>query len=225
VKLPETRVAGKRAPAHGFLGLRAWKKALAYGNVPALLVIALVFTFGFSMMESALALFVEHSFVDKALLHTPAGQAQATKLTTWLLLAVGITAVIVQGGLIKRLRKLSGEKPLIIVGCALIAVSFVALGLVPGVGGYGLMFPVVVALSFGSGIFSPSQSSLLSRSVTGEEQGEILGLGQSMSALGRIFGPLSAGVLFEMAHGVPFFVGAVLIALGAVVATTLKPAS
>ena len=86
------------------------------------------------------------------------------------------------------------------------------------------MFPVVVLLSFGSGIFTPSQSSLLSRSVGGHEQGGMLGLGQSMSALGRIVGPASSGFLFEhVDYGAPLFVGAVLVAVGFLIATSLRP--
>lgn len=230
-RLPETRrPGGAPAGAHGFLGLRAIKHATAYVNVPALLAIMFVFTFGFSLMESALALFVEHTFVPSAMLGTNEGQRLATRLTTWVLLAVGITAVIVQGGLIGRLRKAMTEKQMILLGTALIVVSFVGIAFVPDAAaafafadnGYRLMFPVVVVLSFGSGIFSPSQSSLLSRSVSGDEQGAILGVGQSMSALGRILGPASAGFVFEQGHGAPFLVGAALIALGFVVATRIK---
>lgn len=237
-RLPETRRPGARhAGAHGFLGLKAIGHAAKYVNVPALLVIMFVFTFGFSLMETALALFVEHSFVPPSVLGTPEGHRLATRLTTWVLLAVGITAVIVQGGLIGRLRKAMSEKQMILVGTVLIVVSFIAIAFLPelsalfggsggggaaGGGDYRLMFPIVVLLSFGSGIFSPAQSSLLSRSVPGDEQGAILGVGQSMSALGRILGPAIAGAVFERGHGAPFLVGAVLIALGTVVATRLK---
>lgn len=231
VRLPETRRPGASQPAHhGFLGLRALGQARGYLNVPSLLAISFVFTFGFSLMESALSLFIEHNFVPASQLGTPEGQKLATRLTTWVLLAVGITAVIVQGGLIGRLRKSMNERTMILLGTALIAVSFVAIACIPSFGGahgYEAMFPIVVVLSFGSGIFSPSQSSLLSRSVGGDEQGAILGVGQSMSALGRICGPAIAGALFERGTGIPFVVGAVLIGAGTVIATRLQapPAS
>jgi MFS transporter, DHA1 family, tetracycline resistance protein len=224
LRLPETRRPGGRPSMHhGFLGLRALTHARAHVNVPALLTIMFVFTFGFSLMESALALFVEHNFVPRDIFGTHEGHRLATRLTTWVLLVVGITAVIVQGGLIGPLRKRFSEKGMIFTGALLIAASFVAIALVPGLGGgYGAMFPIVVVLSFGSGIFSPSQSSLLSRSVGGDEQGAMLGVGQSMSALGRIFGPALSGALFELGTGTPFLVGAVLIGLGAAVATSLR---
>ncbi len=223
LKLPETRVLGASArEPRGFLGLTAIKKARRYLNLPQLLAISLVFTAGFAMMESTLGLFIEHSFVARDLIGTKEGGKMATWLTTWVMLVVGVTAVIVQGGLIGRLRKIAVERSLIVAGCALLVVSFALMPFAPALG-YAAVFPVVVVLAFGSGIFSPSQSSLLSRSVSSEEQGEMLGAGQSMSALGRIIGPVTGGALFqECGAGMPFWAGAVLIALGLVIALTLK---
>jgi DHA1 family tetracycline resistance protein-like MFS transporter len=218
-RLPETRVPGAASEPRGFLGLAALGRAK--GNLAALFAIGFVFTAGFALMEATLALFVEHTFVAKDILGTAEGHKSATRLTTWVLLAVGVTAVIVQGGLIGRLKQRFSEKALIIAGCALLVVSFVAVPFAPAYG-YSAMFPVIIVLSFGSGIFSPSSSSLLSRSAAGHEQGAMLGLGQSMSALGRIVGPASAGLLFERGHGVPFFAGAALIGIGLLIALTLK---
>ena len=219
--LPETRRPGVvAASAHGFLGLRALAAARAFENVPRLLAIIFVFTTGFSLMETSLALFVEHEFVPGPLLGSAAGHRQATQLTTWVLLAVGVTAVIVQAGLIGPLRRQLGEKSLVIGGAALCALAFVGIALVPS---YALLFAPIVVLSIGSGVFSPSQSSLLSRSVDAYQQGVMLGLSQSMSALGRILGPAVSGLLFERAHGAPFVVGATLLGAGAAVAFGLRP--
>ena len=220
--LPETRRVGVAAgAAHGFLGLRALGQARAFANVPRLLAVIFVFTIGFSLMETALALFVEHEYGDAGLLGTSAGHRQATQLTTWVLLVVGVTAVIVQGGLIGPLRRRLGEKTLIVAGAAACAVAFVGIALSPS---YAFMFAPIVLLSIGSGVFSPSQSSLLSRSVNAEQQGVMLGLSQSMSALGRILGPAASGLLFERAHGAPFLVGATLLGAGAAVALGLRSA-
>lgn len=218
--LPETRRPGVASgAAHGFLGLRALGEARAFANVPRLLVIAFVFTTGFALMETALALFIEHRFVSADILGSADGHKQATRLTTWVLLAVGVTAVIVQGGLIGPLRKKLGERVLILAGVVLCALSFVGLALAPG---YGAFFGPVIVLSVGSGVFSPSLSSMFSRSVDAHRQGVMLGLSQSMSALGRILGPAVSGFLFERGHGAPFLSGAVLLAAGAAIAVGLR---
>lgn len=219
--LPETRRRGVAAgAAHGFLGLRALGQAGAFANVPRLLVIIFVFTTGFSLMETALALFIEHEYVARDLFGTDDGHKAATRLTTWVLLAVGVTAVIVQGGLIGPLRRKLGEKALVIAGAALCGIAFVGIALSTS---YTFLFLPIIILSIGSGVFSPSQSSLLSRSVDAEQQGVMLGLSQSMSALGRILGPAVSGLLFEQGHGMPFLIGAGLLAAGTAVAFGLRP--
>lgn len=219
--LPETRRRGVAAgAAHGFLGLRALGQAGAFANVPRLLVIIFVFTTGFSLMETALALFIEHEYVARELFGTDEGHKAATRLTTWVLLAVGVTAVIVQGGLIGPLRRKLGERALVIAGAALCGVAFVGIALSTS---YAFLFLPIIILSIGSGVFSPSQSSLLSRSVDAEQQGVMLGLSQSMSALGRILGPAVSGLLFEQGHGMPFLIGAGLLAAGTAVAVGLRP--
>jgi MFS family permease len=223
IRLPETR-KGTPAATRGFANFALLGRAKEFVNVPALLSILFVFTLGFSLMETSLALWIQHTFVPAADLGTVEGDKEATWLTTLVMGAVGFTQILVQGGLIGRLRKIASEKLLILAGTASIAVSFALLPLVGENIGYAAVFPVVVVLSFGSGIFTPSQSSLLSRSVGGDEQGGILGVGQSMSALGRILGPASSGFLFEhVAHGAPFFAGACLVAVGGLVATSLRP--
>lgn len=223
-KLPETRVVGTAMASHGFLGLGAIAKAGRHVNLPALLVISFVFTTGFALMESSLALFLEHSFVPSEIFGKPEGHQLATRLTTWILFAVGVTSVVVQGGLTRRLKEIASEKTLILLGSFLLVVSLLSMPVAARFG-YSAMFPVVIVLAFGSAIFSPSQSSLLSRSVPGDEQGSMLGLGQSMSALGRVIGPATAGLLFERGAGFPFVAGAMLIGVGLVVAMTLRPPS
>lgn len=220
-RLPETRRPG--APSHtrrGILDIRALADAAKFKNVPQLFAIYFVFTTGFALMETALALFLEHEFVDKAILGTTSGHEQATKLTTIMLLTVGVTAAVVQGGLIGRLKNAFGEKRLMVAGTLLVALGFVMVVQSPLLGFWFVLVSAVV-ISSGSGITTPSMSSLLSQSVPDERQGELLGLGQSMSAMGRIVGPAMSGLLFEMAHGAPLYVGAVIVGAGTLLALTL----
>ena len=94
---------------------------------------------------------------------------------------------------------------------------------VPLLGGFGYaaLLGLMVLIALGSGVLSPSQSSLLSRAAPATEQGVILSLGQSMGAFGRILGPAVAGFLFEETLTGPFVVGALLIAIAAGIALKL----
>jgi len=139
-----------------------------------------------------------------------------------ILLAVGVTAAFVQGGLIGRLVKRFGEKKLIVTGTSVLVVGLVLFPLSAYTANFALPMMVTILLAFGTGIVNPSLTSQLSLSISDEEQGEFLGLGQSLSSLGRVFGPSATGVLFEMHSFTPFGVGAFLMATCVVVSVGLR---
>jgi MFS transporter, DHA1 family, tetracycline resistance protein len=189
--LQETRPVhgGAKASPRSLSPITALRDAMRLPRAGALLWVMLVYSIGFSLMESAIQLFIEREYVDAALLGTKDGHQQASVLSTQVLVMVGVVAVIVQGFLIRKLRTRYLERQMIIAG---------------------------TAIAFGSGITSPSVSGLLSTSADESEQGSVLGAGQAVGALGRILGPAVAGLLLEIFRGLPFLVGAVLMAASAI---------
>lgn len=219
-KLPETHTPGTVKEVHGRRGLglspAALKHALSFAGVGAVLWLYLMVTLGFSQMEQVIGLFIEDVWVPGA--HTGATPEardalarQATQLTTWMLLVVGVAAAVVQGGLIGRLVARFGERTLVIAGTALMAVGLLLTPLTAAMP-YASILGIALILAVGSGITNPSMSALLSQAVPADEQGAVLGVGQSLSALGRVLGPAIAGVLFEMHIGLPFLTAGVLVA-------------
>lgn len=214
--LPETRVLGAASAARTKrFDLEALRRATTFPNVAQLFALFLVVTTGFAMMEFSLGFFIERTWA-------PTDRDAAVRLTSWVLFAVGIATAVVQGGLIGRLTKALGERALIRAGLAVLAASFLLVPVVGDAGRYALLFPAAMLIAVGSGVLHPSLSTLLSRSVGEDDQGGVLGLGQSFSALGRVFGPACSGVLFERAVGLPFQVGAALMLLGLAVALFLR---
>ena len=68
------------------------------------------------------------------------------------------------------------------------------------------------ALSIGMGAMQPSLNSLISRRAGADEQGEVMGIAQSVGSLARVLGPIIAGALFEaFGRNSPFLWGAVLV--------------
>lgn len=225
VALPETypkEARGRRSEASAHRAPLSWaalRHAGRHRHVPQLFVIFLVFTTGFSLMEQVLGL-----YIDRTWLHEVAGVSRsrhAAALTAYLLIVVGVTATIIQGGLIGRLVARFGERRLLTTGALLTTASFLAIPIVGAYAPYVCMLPVSFLMACGTGITNPSLMSLLSRAVDRDEQGEVLGLGQSLSALGRVLGPASAGMLFTVSPSAPFLVGAVLLASCAAVALSL----
>ena len=235
--LPESRAVGARkadivvvadahAPRRSVFPVGALREVAHLEGVAPLLWMSLIFGIGFALMEAALSLFVERQFVPTALFGTEDGHRMAAKLAMYVLVSVGVTAVIVQGGLIKPLRKLFSERRLLLVGSLLIAFGFAgtaALGLTEN----GAL-PIAVLIAFnifvaaGSGVFSPSQSALLSKCADDEHQGAVLGVGQSVASLARIIGPSMAGLLLDAHRALPFALAAVLMVFAAALTTRIR---
>jgi MFS family permease len=92
-------------------------------------------------------------------------------------------------------------------------------------GVYNHILVLAVVLAVGTGIYNPSQSSLISRAAPLDQQGGILGLNQSMSALGRVIGPALSGFLFEFNQGLPFIAAAIILGVASLLATLIKPST
>ncbi len=207
--LPETRKVG--APAAGghprrIFSFDALRKAVLLPNVGTILKMSFINTAAFAMFEVVVGLMMERAYLPTEGRGSHEHIASAAKLTAWFLVTVGITAVIIQGGLIGRLSKKFGEIKLIRWGLCLMGISILAMPVVATHYSYDAMLICACILACGTGIYNPSQSSIISKSAPEDEQGGVLGLNQSMSALGRVFGPLLSGAMFQMNMGLPFYV-------------------
>ena len=212
--LPETRRIGTET-AHARLSFAGLREVRGQTNVGRLLTLSLLITTGFALMEQVMGLYFERVWVPTATTAAGAvaGHKHAALLTTYAMVVVGVTMTVVQGGLIGPLAKRFGEGSLLRVGTVLLVAGLLGLPLAGQLGLFGMIFPAVVLLALGSGLTTPSISSLLSRSTDVSRQGSVLGMGQSLSSLGRVIGPMVAGALFEVQIGLPFLVGAGLMVI------------
>jgi predicted MFS family arabinose efflux permease len=77
-----------------------------------------------------------------------------------------------------------------------------------------MVLPIAVV---GFSAVTPSLQALLSLRTAADEQGKVLGLGQSMSALARIAGPVIGMLLFDETHVEwPYWAGAAMMGVGLV---------
>lgn len=140
---------------------------------------------GFSMLTTLFALMLLHRF-DLNALHTG-----------YILAGIGLIGVVIQGGLIGRLVRRFGERPLALSGAGIMAVG---LGGLAWSGNFAGMLCWAALVGVGNSLLMPTLSSLASRSATAEWQGRALGVMQSSGSLARWVGPMLAGVLL----GVPW---------------------
>lgn len=130
--------------------------------------------------------------------------------------ALGLVSAMLQGGGMGRLAQRFGEARLLTGGLVLYALGFTLLVFAHDV---ALVITAMLLLALGGGVVSPSLQSLVSREAAAEERGAVLGLQQSASSLGRVFGPLASGPVFDtLGHNAPFAVGAGLMVLAAALA-------
>ncbi len=128
---------------------------------------------------------------------------------------VGVCAVLTQGVLIGRLQPRLGDERLLLVGLSLMALD---LGLVAFVPFGPLLYPVVGVLALGAGLAIPALTALISRRVSGREQGRLMGGLQAILSLTLIVGPVIAGLAFDhLGVPAPYWIGALLAALALLV--------
>ena len=113
---------------------------------------------------------------------------------------IGILAVIFQGGMFDRLVKKFGENPLMVIGCAMMAISLFSIPYIgPDFGGLIGVLVTVGFLAIGNSMASPAITSLASKISDDATQGKSLGVLQSFASLARAIGPAFGGVLLNNA--------------------------
>ncbi|MGE5142928.1 MAG: MFS transporter, partial [Acidobacteriota bacterium] len=115
---------------------------------------------------------------------------------------VGIVAALVQGGLFRVLTRLVGDRVLLIAGMFGMAV---AIGVVPFLAHNGTLYLWTVVLAFSNSIMSPAATGLVSTFAAANEQGSVLGVAQSLGALGRGGGPEVVGWVYDGASPMAAF--------------------
>jgi MFS transporter, DHA1 family, tetracycline resistance protein len=130
---------------------------------------------------------------------------------------VGFCAVLTQGVLIGLLQPRFGEERLLLGGLSVMAAGLGLVAIIP----YGpLLYPAVGLLAVGVGLAIPALTALISRRVSGREQGRVMGGLQAVISVTLIVGPVIAGLAFDhLGVPAPYWIGALLAALALLAAS------
>lgn len=134
---------------------------------------------------------------------------------------VGVTAVVVQAGLLSRLMKHLGEVKLSLIGLASGAIAYLLYGLAT----HGWMMYVVTLCNLLAYAAGPALQAIVSKATDPREQGALMGSLQSLSSLAIVVVPVfSTAILAKVSHfpandwrlGTTFYLSAIMqtIALG-----------
>ena len=192
-RLPETRAANAGTADHrrGLLGLANTFGHLRRGPLAMILVAIFITTFGFAQFESCLSRLTELFGYNSR--------------RNFLLFAyIGFILMLGQGFLVRRFLPKLGEYRMSLLGVVLMVVGFVLLALtaqetLPASSLWWLL-PII---TIGYSAVTPSLQSMLSQSASDDEQGAVLGSGQSLSSLARILGPAVGLTLLDRSAPCP----------------------
>ena len=205
VRLPSGRPApAVPVPKPGRLAL--W--GAAGPAVRRLAVLSMIAMLGFAGFEATFAMLVERRFPEVG-----------DPTVYGLFASIGLLMVLVQTRIVGPANARLGTRSALRAALSLVAAGMVVLAIG---GGWAGLAVALVLLVVGQGVFGPTLSNATVETVGADGRGSALGLQQSAGALGRIVGPLLAGVLFgRVAVGAPYLAAAAL----AVVALAVVPRS
>jgi MFS transporter, DHA1 family, tetracycline resistance protein len=179
--------------------LAALRDALRQPTLGRLLVVFFLVILAFSGMETTFAWWAIDRF------------GWGPRPIGFVFFYVGLLSATMQGGLIGPLTRRFGEERLMLGGLVLIALGLLVL---PFAHAVPLLIVAVTLLALGMGAMQPTLNSLISRRAPPEQQGEVMGVAQSVGALSRVLGPIVAGALVAgLGHSSPFFCGALVVLL------------
>ena len=201
IRLPEShrpRPDARIALGHLAAPLITLPRQLLAHRLTGLFTIAFLATFAIAALEATFAMMAAAVYG-----FGPSGVGG-------LLAYAGLIQALVQGYLLGKIVKRTGELSLIRAGMLALA-----LGLAPmaSLHSHTFLFADLALVAIGYGFASPSIASLISKRTESRLQGEALGLNQSAQSLARIFGPIAAGLAYQTLGPSAAYVGGGLVAL------------
>ena len=199
-RLPESLPSQERQGASGldwlgtmrssFSGLFSSLRAPAIGQ---LLWVTMFYSFGFTIMHAVFILFTEMSPADGGLGFTEAQNGR-------IFAVIGLTGIVVQGGLIRPLSKRFSSRSMLPIA---VVITGIGLGAIPYASveyAWLWLLPTCIVIASGSGIFQPTSSNLLASYAqrNGRELGSVMGAMESASAFARILGPFTGGLVWTL---------------------------
>ena len=162
-------------------------KVIKMPQLGRLVMISVMFTYGFTIMHAVFVLFTEYDLGFD--------EAQNGRIFA----IIGINGLIIQGGLIGPLTKRYGSNFLMKIGTIVCGLGLLLIPYVSDEHIWVTMGAVVILVSTGNALFQPSFSAILAQrtSEEGQEMGMVMGAQESASAFARIIGPLTGGIVWD----------------------------
>ncbi|MFG0294993.1 MAG: MFS transporter [Maioricimonas sp. JB045] len=208
LRLPESLRESNAAVQQRWFSFAELRGALARPTIRPLLLSMFLTTLAFAQFESTLSMLTKHF-----------GIAQRNN---FLLFAyIGLVLTLSQGVLVRRLLPRVGEYRMALAGVTLMVAGLALLGVTARQESIAMLYAVLPVSVIGFSALTPSLQAMLSLNTSAEEQGGVLGMGQSMSAMARILGPIAGMTLFSFGVAIPYWTAAGVMALSVLLVAAL----
>ena len=192
--LPESHTVERRRLHPDGSRRGAWRLLVARKALGLLAAATLIVTFSQSILESIFAIWALRRY------------GYGPRVVGFLLFAVALPALLMQGGLVRVLVPRFGEGRLASVGVMSYVAGLLCLSCANTL---GVTVTGLLLCGVGLGAYNPSASALASKQSRGHDRGAVMGAYVASASLARVLGPLSSGALYAaLGPAAPFLVGA-----------------
>ena len=209
--LKESLQPGSTAVKRQWFDLHSFRAAVAQPTIALILLTIFISTFALAQFETTLSLLTKNL-------------GMAPRNNFYVFAYIGLILTLAQGGLVRRLLPRVGEFRMALAGTVLMSAGLLLVGLAGEQNSSTMLYSVLPVCIIGFSAISPSLQSLLSRGSSASQQGGMLGLGQSLSALARILGPVIGIPLFKSDAFSSYVIAAGIMAVGALLTLGLRNA-
>ena len=165
-----------------YFSIHDFMDTLKHPEVGVFLSISFMIMFAFTLMQGTFALFSEHTLQLSA------------KDNGFIFAYLGTIGIIMQLFFLKVFLKRFSEHYAIIVSTILIAVSLLMIAVSSNI---VVLVLAITLLAVGNSISVPVLTGLISKKTPSHEQGNIMGVNQSMGSIARIVGPVAGTLMYS----------------------------
>lgn len=169
--------------------LRELPRLIQRAPIGSLLLINFLMWTGFSVYQTTFPLFADRRF------------QMAPTQVGYVLAFVGLVGVVMQAGVVGHVVRRLGERKTFLFGLGLSVAGLLGASLTHSVWSF---YALAGIASAGGAMALPTFTSILSQSVSSEEQGRLQGVSGSLESLARIIGPIWGNGLLKYDTALPY---------------------
>jgi DHA1 family tetracycline resistance protein-like MFS transporter len=193
---------------------------MSFGQVLKLPGVTRLITIGFFTQLAMLCFTSMWVLWADAVVLTDYDKGAQQRMVGWVFAVLGLFQLTTQAFIVGPLVKWVGEKRMVTLGLLTRGVSWIAMATSASI---GFVFATLPTAAIGSGVAQPAMMALLTFSVPAYVRGQALGVMSTCESIGRMAGPLLAGLLYKhVAPGAPISVAGGLSIVAALLALTIR---